>query len=61
MRKGEREGKTGMGPRERLMWEREVQHHRQAGVGAGMSEQPRTGHTQVEFQTTSPELRGFHM
>ena len=42
------------------MWEREVQHHRQEGVGTGMHEQPRARQMQVEFQTTSPELRGLH-
>ncbi len=42
------------------MWEQEVQHHRQEGVGTGMCEQFRARQMQVEFQTTSPELRGSH-
>ncbi len=60
-RERERERQVWALERERLMWDRAVQHQRQEGVGAGMHEQPRTGHTQVEFQTTSPELRGSRM
>ncbi len=59
-RERERERQAWALERERLIWDRAVQYQRQEGVGAGICEQPRTGHTQVEFQTTSPKLRGSH-
>ena len=38
--------------------ERERERER---AGTGVCRQPRAGHTQVEFQTTSPKLRGSHI